>query len=387
MAISAAEFRLIPQSALYEIAFFIRHRLPLMAYSVYASLFGNDKMVKQKNRLQKVTDRVAFFAHTFAHFTSHEWLYSTANTQALWHALSPQEQSLFPFDAHSIEWTDYLRSFCYGLHRFVLKEPGLEQEPRVVRDLTIDAVLHRNMNETSSLMLPGLSDVRWATGARNGISRMLSRSETEAIQHQVLSSQRVQAVIDSLCVGSGTGEQRTLALRRAQEILDVMSCQLRLPVVRAMAYFFKKVWRAIYGQVLIDESGIVELRRALKRSGPVILMPSHRSYMDFLMLSYVMFTYDLPLPHIASGMDFLNMSIISWFLRSAGAFFMRRKFGEDPLYVASPPPSISLSLSLSSLFSHIDPHTLLLPCPLAQQTMVAWRFTHGLTPGFCKHPS
>jgi len=34
---------------------------------------------------------------------------------------------------------------------------------------------------------------------------------------------------------------------------------------------------------------------------PVILMPSHRSYMDFLIISYLMFTYDLPIPVIAAG--------------------------------------------------------------------------------------
>lgn len=34
----------------------------------------------------------------------------------------------------------------------------------------------------------------------------------------------------------------------------------------------------------------------------MVLLPSHRSYMDFLLMSYILFTYDLALPVIAAGM-------------------------------------------------------------------------------------
>lgn len=35
---------------------------------------------------------------------------------------------------------------------------------------------------------------------------------------------------------------------------------------------------------------------------PVIFAPSHRSYADFILMSYVCFTYDLEIPAIAAGM-------------------------------------------------------------------------------------
>lgn len=30
-------------------------------------------------------------------------------------------------------------------------------------------------------------------------------------------------------------------------------------------------------------------------------MPNHRSYVDFLIISYILFTYDIPIPVIAAG--------------------------------------------------------------------------------------
>jgi len=48
---------------------------------------------------------------------------------------------------------------------------------------------------------------------------------------------------------------------------------------------------------------VAQLRSALSK-GPVLVLPTHRSYADFILISYLFFTLDLPLPIIAAGMDF-----------------------------------------------------------------------------------
>ena len=65
----------------------------------------------------------------------------------------------------------------------------------------------------------------------------------------------------------------------------------------------------------------------------MLLLPNHRSYMDFLLLSTSFFEAGVPIPAIASGEDFLNVGPLTFMLRACGAFFMRRSFKEDPLYV------------------------------------------------------
>lgn len=37
-------------------------------------------------------------------------------------------------------------------------------------------------------------------------------------------------------------------------------------------------------------------------NNPVIFVPSHRSYADFLLMSYITFHYDIEIPCIAAGM-------------------------------------------------------------------------------------
>ncbi|XP_052769101.1 dihydroxyacetone phosphate acyltransferase-like isoform X2 [Mya arenaria] len=74
--------------------------------------------------------------------------------------------------------------------------------------------------------------------------------------------------------------------------------------------------------------------RAMLKDYPILLMPSHRSYLDFLLMSYVFYHYDLPLPVIAAAMDFMGMKFFGWLLRNSGAFYIRRSFGDDQLYWA-----------------------------------------------------
>jgi glycerol-3-phosphate O-acyltransferase len=63
----------------------------------------------------------------------------------------------------------------------------------------------------------------------------------------------------------------------------------------------------------------------------LVLLPSHKSHVDYLVVSYVMFRLGLQIPHIVAG-DNLDMPIVGTLLRGSGAFFIRREWGDDLLY-------------------------------------------------------
>ena len=71
-----------------------------------------------------------------------------------------------------------------------------------------------------------------------------------------------------------------------------------------------------------------------KFNGPLIFLPTHRSYIDFLIVSYIAFCYKMKVPYIAAGIDFLGIFLVNHLLRSSGAFYMRRTMKGDPLYLA-----------------------------------------------------
>ncbi|XP_066092120.1 dihydroxyacetone phosphate acyltransferase isoform X2 [Saccopteryx bilineata] len=151
------------------------------------------------------------------------------------------------------------------------------------------------------------------------------------IKYSVLNSEEIYYVIKQLSKETLQSED---ALREeAGEILDEMSHKLRLGAIRFFAFALSKIFKQIFSKVCVNEEGIQKLQRAIQEH-PVVLLPSHRSYIDFLMLSFLLFNYDLPVPVIAAGVDFLGMRMIGELLRMSGAFFMRRTFGGNKLYWA-----------------------------------------------------
>lgn len=85
----------------------------------------------------------------------------------------------------------------------------------------------------------------------------------------------------------------------------------------------------------IKEAEFLELRRVAEfcaqKKYSMIVLPCHKSHIDYLVISYIFFRMGLALPHIAAG-DNLDMPIVGKALKGAGAFFIRRSWADDQLY-------------------------------------------------------
>mmetsp|Transcript_16686 Transcript_16686/g.11836 ORF Transcript_16686/g.11836 Transcript_16686/m.11836 type:complete len:189 (+) Transcript_16686:1479-2045(+) len=105
--------------------------------------------------------------------------------------------------------------------------------------------------------------------------------------------------------------------------------------ISAFGGICRKVFTRIYDKIIINENALQRVKSiCANRKGPVIFCPTHRSYVDFILVSTINFFYSLEVPHICAGEDLMMISGISHLLRASGAFFMRRTFRGDDLYKA-----------------------------------------------------
>ncbi|GAA5830872.1 hypothetical protein JCM3766R1_003456 [Sporobolomyces carnicolor] len=74
----------------------------------------------------------------------------------------------------------------------------------------------------------------------------------------------------------------------------------------------------------------VALHAAAKKQS-LLILPCHKSHIDYLTISWLFFRLGLSLPHIVAGEN-LNMPVLGPMLAKCGAFFIRRSFGNDPIY-------------------------------------------------------
>lgn len=163
------------------------------------------------------------------------------------------------------------------------------------------------------------------------VYKNLMPCNASSLKTMVLQSDQVHYVINQ--VSKEIGRAAEDLQEEASGILDEMAHRLQLSTVRFFAFALTKVFKTLFKSICMNEEGIQRLQQAIQEH-PVVLLPSHRSYMDFLLMSYILYTYDLALPVIAAGMDFMGMKVLGEMLRMSGAFFIRRSFGGDKLYWA-----------------------------------------------------
>ncbi len=122
----------------------------------------------------------------------------------------------------------------------------------------------------------------------------------------------------------------SLAQRQASAFLDEIAANLNLKMIRLYDITLRWVFKHIFEGMVIDHDGLNRIKRMSKK-GPLILVPCHKSHLDYLILSYVFFNNNLPIPLIAAGKN-LSFWPLGPIFRGGGAFFLRRTFKGEKLY-------------------------------------------------------
>lgn len=112
----------------------------------------------------------------------------------------------------------------------------------------------------------------------------------------------------------------------AIEIAAVINIRAAIVLEKILGW----LWNKLYDGIVLHHFVRVE---RLSREHQIIYVPSHQSHMDYLVLSYALFTRGLAVPHVAAGIN-LNIPIVGPWLRRCGAFFLRRSFKGNVLYGA-----------------------------------------------------
>jgi glycerol-3-phosphate O-acyltransferase len=149
-----------------------------------------------------------------------------------------------------------------------------------------------------------------------------------SIKNEVLESEGLR---DSLIELSRETEEGVEALKtKADKMLNEIGANLSFPALETMGWILEKVFSRIYDGIEYSQEEFARIRDAA-RKGPLILLPSHKSHIDYLLVSWLIFREDLMPPHIAAGQN-LSFWPLGPMFRRGGAFFLRRSFKGDKLY-------------------------------------------------------
>lgn len=115
---------------------------------------------------------------------------------------------------------------------------------------------------------------------------------------------------------------------RAHKYADEIAANMSVAAIRILERLLGWLWNRLYNGISVNNIQVVQ---EVAQDNAVVYVPCHRSHMDYLLLSYLLYRNGLMPPHIAAGIN-LNMPVVGSVLRRGGAFFMRRSFRDNPLY-------------------------------------------------------
>ncbi|MBI0425871.1 glycerol-3-phosphate 1-O-acyltransferase PlsB [Psychrobacter sp. NG27] len=163
--------------------------------------------------------------------------------------------------------------------------------------------------QRASMLGPDLSD------RRNLVDKLVY---SPAIKHAI--------EMEAAETGTSVREARSQARGYANEMVNDYSHS----IIRGFYKFLTWLWTQLYDGVEVHH---FERVRDLATDYELIYVPCHRSHVDYLLLSYVIYKRGLSIPYVAAG-DNLDVPVLGPLLRGAVAFYIRRSFRGNALYTA-----------------------------------------------------
>ncbi|WP_194756149.1 glycerol-3-phosphate 1-O-acyltransferase PlsB [Aliidiomarina indica] len=146
----------------------------------------------------------------------------------------------------------------------------------------------------------------------------------------------IRDLLQSPAIKAGIAEESrnkrismTAAENRARKYLHEIAADYRDSLVRFGDHLFTWLWTKIYSGISVKNGDTI--RKLAQDGHEIVYMPCHRSHMDYLLLSFVIYKEGLVPPHIAAGVN-LNFFPVGTLFRRGGAFFLRRSFRGNKLY-------------------------------------------------------
>eukprot|EP00057_Strongylocentrotus_purpuratus_P033289 XP_790882.3 PREDICTED: glycerol-3-phosphate acyltransferase 1, mitochondrial [Strongylocentrotus purpuratus] len=157
------------------------------------------------------------------------------------------------------------------------------------------------------------------------------------VSQRVLENQRVQLAVHKSAMSDSEGRidseneyQRSAERhrRRAMNVLRHMAATISNSLIRLTGWLLLKILGLFLIGVQVHEGQLNMVRQAAESGVPVIIVPLHRSHLDYILLSFIFHLTGIKLPFVAAG-DNLNLPVFGSCLRRLGAFFIKRKLDKE----------------------------------------------------------
>jgi len=162
---------------------------------------------------------------------------------------------------------------------------------------------------------------------RQSITGPVLKSRQE-LKESILTGERFQAFIGTYAENRDISMAETR--HKADAYLDEIAANYNPTAIGIYSAVVGWIIRTMFDGVTVNIDLLSKIK-SMSLRGPLIFIPCHKSHIDYLILSYLLFHNNLPCPLIAAGKN-LSFWPLGPLFRAGGAFFLRRTFSGAVLY-------------------------------------------------------
>jgi glycerol-3-phosphate O-acyltransferase len=136
---------------------------------------------------------------------------------------------------------------------------------------------------------------------------------------------------DLAALGHELSRRETDVVRDAARYLREIAATHTPYMMDLVAHLNRRFYTRGYREALHYNREELARVSSLAQRHPVVFLPTHKSYLDHMVLAHALHENGLPPNHTAGGAN-LNIPPLASFFRRSGVFFIRRTFRDNPIY-------------------------------------------------------
>ncbi|KAK1881994.1 Glycerol-3-phosphate acyltransferase 1 mitochondrial [Dissostichus eleginoides] len=159
---------------------------------------------------------------------------------------------------------------------------------------------------------------------------------TRNVVDNVLNNSRVESAIANVAVdldaaGTQPGQEHKAVRKvkqKARAFLQEMVANISPAFIRLTGWVLLRLFNGFFWSIQIHKGQLEMVKKAAtEQNVPMVFLPVHKSHIDYLLITLILFCHNIKAPHIAAGNN-LSIPILSTLIRKLGGFFIRRRMDE-----------------------------------------------------------
>uniref|UniRef100_A0A2R5LNG8 Putative mitochondrial glycerol-3-phosphate acyltransferase gpat n=1 Tax=Ornithodoros turicata TaxID=34597 RepID=A0A2R5LNG8_9ACAR len=147
--------------------------------------------------------------------------------------------------------------------------------------------------------------------------------EYKLISQKIVESESVKKAIEN-AVREDPATDDTEHQLRAVSILERMKAAISTVLLRFAVWLMHRIMSRMLSGLYVPRGQIELIKQASKHNVPMIYLPLHRSHLDYIVVTFLLYLNEVKVPLVAAG-DNLLIPLFGTLLRGLGGFFIKRR--------------------------------------------------------------